>query len=1157
MSFFSRPIPSSRNNPCPVCQKTDGACRVLADETVFCHGFADAKKFEKVDGYVCIAPAKSGHTSTFKPDSSAEWTEERRREWEDRKLARQQAAKEEKQVRQARALSAHERHRLYEEILDQLTIDDRTLADLQRRGFTQEEIERSGFKSVKRWQQLNKEFDKRLPGISKDGKSLVVASDGYLCPLRDFEGRITGMQLRLHDAQDGGRYRWLSTPNTASLKLQHEDENPLGVFHPPDGKPEGIAIVEGTGPKPFFLSQRLNVLTIGAAGGLWLSSPKLLEKYIKAAIQKYGQLPIKIVPDGGWALNLQVKQKLSDTFNWLKDKFSKSTISVLDWNQIHKSQGDIDELEDLSIVRDLKLESFCKKYKEVFTSNRYQKWAENRVKLTADIVQHEKWLSIPKGIENQCDILFIRKDIGKGKTQEVIDFIKLLDTVSLLVGYRNTLLDNTLTRANSMGLSACHVKDKIEKAEGHYINFAADSSIKLWGGCADSFFKFNAIIDHNPEYFFIHDEIVSVLNHLKGGGTLKGRQQQAIQWDENAIKNSKFAIMMDANLSDREVDFMRGLFPEKRIKVLDSIYPPTPKSFYFLETESTSTDYTMQPRYLPAQLIQKAKAASKVLWISDSQRSCEVADEILTKHGHKHYRLDGKTSGEELSKQLQSSPREFILTESLDSLSISPSGESGLSIDVFDYFDVVLFDIRGTIGVNALTQLSGRLRDTDVPIYVACSEHVNMTGDPCPYLIRNVEQVIQQRIDMLLADASKVESELISSEFVADMFFEMGQKFAKDPWFIESLKDTKQLKYEHQHLKLALKTALAQAGHKIIDVVEEANEKQYDELQDTKEFVKRREAEKIFNSIDIDHEKALELDKQDVNFDVKCQIRKARLKHQLPGIEETPSWNADFVYAVLLDQPEFLNKRWRLKRFQNEELSKAVFKAERKYNFQFGFEAKDVWKAASTKLNALKLLGVEKIIDTGTFSSQDGWIQEIVDKYYNEPDWFNLIGISKAKQSVKADGSQSLNHVKTMVNRFLDYLGLESRQSKRSQRNRLYIVATPELFDETLPDIDACLTRRAETLIKEMGEVSLSAIADKAEEVARQQKAAEEQSQVELNKRMLEMQLSHNESEFCDSDSLNIYNQNGIAVTKSPTIEEWNQPEEIENVASLLGTSKK
>ena len=68
--------------------------------------------------------------------------------------------------------------------------------------------------------------------------------------------------------------------------------------------------------------------------------------------------------------------------------------------------------------------------------------------------------------------------------------------------------------------------------------------------------------------------------------------------------------------------------------------------------------------------------------------------------------------------------------------------------------------------------------------------------------------------------------------------------------------------------------------------------------------------------------------------------------------------------------------------------------------------------------------------------------------------------------------------------------------------------------------------------------------------MARQQKAAEDQNQSELNKRMLEVQLTHSESGNPGSDSSLIYISNEIAARNLE--EEWNQPEEIENVASLL-----
>lgn len=68
--------------------------------------------------------------------------------------------------------------------------------------------------------------------------------------------------------------------------------------------------------------------------------------------------------------------------------------------------------------------------------------------------------------------------------------------------------------------------------------------------------------------------------------------------------------------------------------------------------------------------------------------------------------------------------------------------------------------------------------------------------------------------------------------------------------------------------------------------------------------------------------------------------------------------------------------------------------------------------------------------------------------------------------------------------------------------------------------------------------------------MARQQKAAEDQNQSELNKRMLEMQLTHSESGNPGNDSSYLYISNEIVARNLE--EEWTQPEEIQNVASLL-----
>ncbi len=356
MSFTPKPF--GKGNPCPICDRQDGSCRYnpLEPDFVLCHTYADAHKKEVINGYICVKES-NGHTASFKPDNNDKWTSERKREWIELNTSRQQKAQIEKQRQRQRALSPAERHKLYSQILGQLTLDSKTLADLQKRGFTQDEIDNCTFKSVEAGQKLVGQFDRRLPGIASDGRSLAVKHDGYLCPVYDLQGQIVALQLRLHNPPDGNRYRWLSTPITATLKLYPEGENPLSVLRPM-GKPEGIALVEGVGAKLFLASRRLSLLVIGAAGGHWASSPQLFKQWLELLYQEIGgHREITIYPDAGDILNEQVTTrwiKVSDlliSWGW--------SVKFAWWGQTTKGlHRDIDELSDFGDIKYLSKDEF-------------------------------------------------------------------------------------------------------------------------------------------------------------------------------------------------------------------------------------------------------------------------------------------------------------------------------------------------------------------------------------------------------------------------------------------------------------------------------------------------------------------------------------------------------------------------------------------------------------------------------------------------------------------------------------------------------------------------------------------------------------------------------------------------------------------------------
>ena len=258
-----------------------------------------------------------------------------------------------------------------------------------------------------------------------------------------------------------------------------------------------------------------------------------------------------------------------------------------------------------------------------------------------------------------------------------------------------------------------------------------------------------------------------------------------------------------------------------------------------------------------------------------------------------------------------------------------------------------------------------------------------------------------------------------------------------------------------------------------------------------------------------------------------------------------------------VDDKQFLTKRWRLKQLQDEELFAAVFKSEKKFNFENGFTARDIWKSSSTKIEALKLLGVGKIIESGVFSSQDDWVQEIVNRYSDAQECLDLIGISKAKRTLNDDGTpKNLQYVKKMVERFADYFGLEAALETKTKTDRLYSVTTPESLDDFLPDIDEALDIRRDTLIENCKELSLKGAAQKAEENARIQQEWEQKHQAELNKKLLEAQANAETREMVAGFSSIYINQKKnvppTEVYNQTDNTEWYKPDSIADVASML-----
>ena len=425
-----------RNGACPLCGDTKSKCRTTSDprgDLILCMTLGGTAKGTIIDGYKCLGDTSDGNWAKFITDNTAQWTQQQKEEWQKQRelIRRGREAQEEK--RQSQTLSASERDKQYRQLLDELILCEEDRQDLIKRGFTHEQIKLCEFKSVNQWQKLQEKYSHLLPGVNIYGDG-ILTQGGYLCPVRNADGLIVAIQVRLRKVtEDKGRYRWLTSKTkkrphgqTPHLYPQGKKELPLHVVYLEQGtgnREQGIGngewgerswelgerswengienggknerkqhqqntvakslvnqigICEGTGAKPFLLSQRLGIPVIGAAGGQFASSPLTFKESLEKLAQRtelgsrgageqrrrelgdwgtqsrgnteqlngytHKSMELVIYPDAGDIQNPQVMRRWQKTIELIDSLGYRAKVAW--WGQQSKENDpDIDEIE--------------------------------------------------------------------------------------------------------------------------------------------------------------------------------------------------------------------------------------------------------------------------------------------------------------------------------------------------------------------------------------------------------------------------------------------------------------------------------------------------------------------------------------------------------------------------------------------------------------------------------------------------------------------------------------------------------------------------------------------------------------------------------------------------------------------------------------------
>ena len=943
---MSKFIPSRKSQPCEICGDTSGKCRTHRDgEILLCMTFSGSRFGEIQNGYKCIKEDKGKGWTTWKIDNTQEWTEQQRSEWRQRLEARRRQQAKKDEARANLALSEQQKHEQYSRLLAELTLHPDDRADLVRRGFTNEQIELSGFKSVNNWQSLQGKYSNLLPGVSQNNRFLLTGA-GYLCPIRNTEGLIVALQVRLRqlDSDWSGRYRWVSSVTRKnqcgqSPHVYHKGfapELPLSVHKPPH-EPRGIALTEGTGAKPFLAAQRLNLIVIGAAGGQHASSPRQLQKALKLC--QVEQIPI--LADAGSVSNKTVVGQYLRAAELLEEWGYTPVFGW--WGQITKDDPDIDELsiERYSQIEYLCVEEFkalateyggyqeredqAQKYllpipelptvgfhksrttmqelKRVFhalDSSTGKEWLQLR-KFTPDHVINQKYFDWepPKSGEG----LAVKSGLGTGKSWCANQkYLANPDDGAAIGGYRNVLLEQFCSNGHELNGRHWYQIQGDLKANGELI-LLADPHSRI-AGAVDSWSYFSP--HHFEDKKIIFDEVESVARHLHHSNTAVSMYRETIkQRVVDALTNGDSFFLSDANLTDFTVEYFSKLSGRKITKV-ENTYTGNRGKIYLYDGSSRHRQATQKDvdDGLASQVGEwlefdvKTDDYSKlheimtelppdipIIISADSQTKCETWDSMLSKKGRKVFRLDSTTSNTSEGKEFLRDPKAFILKYGINTVILSPSAESGVSIEMPGFFKYEFLFFFGVSATDTQIQFTGRNRDPKTTRFVYCQNHSSLHNKVGFQNLTSGQ--LQQAFKEYALDCASLSLEELSEDERKNKLLDLAAKLVEksiDPHYEYECRVIAKDNFERKHPRLCLEYALRDSGWDV--TVVRGREDDILDLREQQEKIQLAEAGRKYKSETLTQGETDKLARKlNKTPDERRQVSKSRLLLRLPGFE--------------------------------------------------------------------------------------------------------------------------------------------------------------------------------------------------------------------------------------------------------------------------------
>jgi hypothetical protein len=920
-------LPSRKFNPyrglgntCPVCSSSSGKCKAQAYELSSRNGktvsttktlcMSETGGYGNPD-YHYFGDTRDGTWGIYIP--LTDWNEHRgenrqatpleREEWVRQQQLKVQIALEAENQKRLESLPIAERDIAARAILAQLSLNDIDRKDLLRRGFTPQQIKDIGFKSIDPFQKLREPVNPRFPGVNINGDRLNNRSmGGILIPIYTVTGEIVGFQIRNRETSTKGRYRWLSSAweqgrTNGNAPNLPNGELPLTFVYPQllgaEMGARELSLAEGTGAKPNLAAVKLGHQVIGAAGGQFISSPEQLQE----GLSTWNGDIVNLQLDGDDLKKPQVLRRWVNVYHQLIEWGYKPRLM---W-----SGKDIDELDDITDLRELTLEELGQKsgleIKLPITPaepiSMARKLYHKAQKFTPNETQHNRYLKwiIPEVIKNA--LIAIKSALGTGKTEilkELAAWAKERGYKLIFVGYRNNLLRQTCQRVPEL----YHVgdEDKIMLLGNDHLALCHHSAGKL-----DPADMKNTIL--------VLDECVSDLRDMIGSKLTAGRnpdgtdsRQTRLAHIQQLMLSSYAVVALDAYLTDTEVEFLRELRNFDFTHKIENTYK-NKMDVRMAKNKSTAT----------REVIDLALAnQGSILVTATTQKFCENLEKSLIRVGipkEEIHRFDGTTDKNENNIEFFDNPSSYITRHKPRVLILSPTAESGISIDLTGYFITHYHFHLGNLGILSGLQFLGRYRDFSAPRVIYCETQGMIDEGNSSSFSKWVKNSFDYRVEVEIELLQRLldEGSIAQAQQLLKAYSEK-----EDPWMKLAHQYKAIHNHEMQNLKELFTERLREDGLTItIDGEEDLG------CADTEELFEKVEMERqVIRSHQLHN--APTISKQEFeaikkNVTANESDRLAANKYyltqiQLPGIMQTESWSAELVQMVKYTYPKLIQE---------------------------------------------------------------------------------------------------------------------------------------------------------------------------------------------------------------------------------------------------------